>query len=457
MTEKPAELPFATFMDTLRGLRKLGRDVPEVDTVALFAFSPVPLIVFGALFGGIFPWLALIWITAGIFLLDKRVPKPSPDAPEGSEFPAADRMSRALAITHFLLLPLVVAALAGFAGISGPARIALFLAAGLWFGQVSNANAHELIHRADRRLFALGKWVYISLLYGHHTSAHRLVHHVAVATPNDPSTATLGESYWSFAPRAWIGAFKAGHAMEKARIAQRAANEAAALAAAQPAGQTTGKAAPKLGLKARIARLNPYVLYVLGGSWFVLGTGLLFGWAGVFGYLLLCGYAQMQLLLSDYVQHYGLTRREVAPGVFEPASESHSWDAAETVSSLMMLNAPRHSDHHAHPARPYPALQLGAIAEPGRPILPRSLPAMAALALFPAQWAKVMDHRVLALRKAEAELAPHVITAEAAAAAAAATQAAMAAEEPPQPAKDDAQILEAVVAAVEKAPEPAQG
>lgn len=65
-----------------------------------------------------------------------------------------------------------------------------------------------------------------------------------------------------------------------------------------------------------------------------------------------------------------------------------------------MLNAPRHSDHHAHPSRIYPALRLGDTGAPGRPILQRSLPAMAALALFPPLWRRVMDPRVRALAKA---------------------------------------------------------
>ncbi|SDE40116.1 alkane 1-monooxygenase [Rhodobacter capsulatus] len=384
MTEKPAELSFAKLMVALRSLRKIGRETPEVDTFALFAFIPVPLIFLGALFGGVFSWLAIAWITVGIFVLDRRAPKPAPDAPEGAAFPKADKLSSALAITHFVLLPIVVASLAGFAGISTMGTLGLMIAAALWFGQVSNANAHELIHRADRKLFNLGKWVYISLLYGHHVSAHRLVHHVSVATPADPATATLGESYWNYASRSWSESFKAGYAREKAIIDARV------------------KANPgKPTLRERLNRINPYATYVLGGLWFVIGAGLLFGSAGFASFLFLCALTQAQLMLSDYVQHYGLVRQETAPGEYEPVSAAHSWDAIETGSALMMLNAPRHSDHHAHPARPYPALQLGDLKAPGRPILPYSLPVMAMLALVPSQFAKLMDHRVLAVRKGE--------------------------------------------------------
>lgn len=383
MTDTPTRPAFlAPLLEALRGLRSIGRDIPEVDSFGLVAFSPVPPLVLGALFGGVFPWLALGWIAAGIFVLDRLIARAAPDAPEGSEFPAADTLSVALAVAHFLLLFLVVAALSGATGLGWAARLALLLATGLFFGQVSNANAHELIHRSNKRLFALGKWVYISLLYGHHTSAHRLVHHRFVATPDDPSTATLGESYWAFAPRAWLGAFLAGYEMERARLAARAEN-----------GTAPGD------LRARIAALNPYVSYVAGALWFVVLMGLLFGLAGVVAYLLLCLYAQIQLLLSDYVQHYGLQRARVDEERFEPVTERHSWDAPDPVSSLFMLNAPRHSDHHAHPARPYPALRLGDAQAPGRPMLPRSLPAMAALALFPPFWHRVMDHRVLNLRK----------------------------------------------------------
>lgn len=380
MTRK---LRLTPLLDALRSLREIGRDIPEVDSFGLVAFSPVPLLVLGALFGGLFPWLALGWIAVGIFALDRLIARTAPDAPEGSEFPAADRLSVALAVAHFAVLFLVVAALSGVTGIGWPARIAMLLATGLFFGQVSNANAHELIHRADKRLFALGKWVYISLLYGHHTSAHRLVHHRFVATPDDPSTATLGESFWAFAPRAWGGAFVAGYEMERNRLAARAEN---------------GPHAP--GLRGRIAALNPYASYVIGALWFVVLMGLIFGFAGVLAYLALCAYAQLQLLLSDYVQHYGLMRARLDEERYAPVTEQHSWDAPDPVSSLFMLNAPRHSDHHAHPARPYPALRLGEIAAPGRPMLPRSLPAMAALALIPPAWHRVMDHRVLALRKA---------------------------------------------------------
>jgi alkane 1-monooxygenase len=108
------------------------------------------------------------------------------------------------------------------------------------------------------------------------------------------------------------------------------------------------------------------------------------GWAGVAVWAGLAFHAQVQLMLSDYVQHYGLTRRVLADGRLEPVGPRHSWNAPHWFSSALMLNAPRHSDHHAHPARAYPALRL-----PGpdaAPRLPWPLPVACTIALVPSLW-----------------------------------------------------------------------
>ncbi len=239
-------------------------------------------------------------------------------------------------------------------------KLTAFFAFGIFFGQVSNSNAHELIHRPRRPLHELGKWVFISQLFGHHTSAHRLVHHRHVGTASDPNTARQGQSFYNFAPRAWIGSFRAGYRAENARR-DRASG--------------------------RPARLHPYAIYVGGALAGLTVSALIGGTLGVLVHIALASYATAQLLMSDYVQHYGLARRTGADGQLEPVGQQHSWNAPHWFSSLVMLNAPRHSDHHAHPARAFPALGL-----PERcPSLPRSLAVMGLLALFPRRWRRLMD------------------------------------------------------------------
>lgn len=323
---------------------------------------PLPLLVLAATFGGLWAALALLYLTVFTFALDQLIPLVMPNAPEGAEFPAANELSATLAIAHFGLLPLGVWAVSGGSGLNGLERIACFMAFGLFFGQVGNSNAHELIHRSGRFLHGLGKWVYISLLFGHHTSAHPRIHHRFVATPDDPNSARPGESYYHFAPRAWVGSFRAGLRAETM------------LRKGQPAWK------------------HPYVSYILGGLLIAAAMAMAFGPAGLLAYLALSLYAQAQLLLSDYVQHYGLHRQSLESGKYEPVTDRHSWNSPHWFSSYLMLNAPRHSDHHAHPTRIYPALRMPEQRE--APMLPYSLPAMATLALFPSQWRRIMDKRV---------------------------------------------------------------
>lgn len=296
---------------------------------ALASLAPLPLLLAGVWFGGIFLLIALLYVTLFTALIDQFFPLIAPEAPEGAEFPTADRLSVALAIAHFLALPLAVWAIAGDSGLSTLERALAFMGFGVFFGQVSNPNAHELIHRGDKRLFWLGMWVYITLLYGHHTSAHRHIHHRHVGTPDDPNTAAYGENWYAFAVRAWVGGFRAGYLAETA-----------------------------LRQKAGRRGLHPYAVYIGGAAACALAMLVLFGFGGLVAYLGLAAYAQAQLLLSDYVQHYGLTRARLSSNRFEPVAPCHSWNAPHWFSAALMLNAPRHSDHHAHPARPYPALRL---------------------------------------------------------------------------------------------------
>lgn len=319
---------------------------------------PAGLLVLACLFGGVWPGLALVSITVFVFFMDKI----------GHVLPRHAASGRALSLTlagiHFCLLPLGVWALSapGHLGLLG--TVLVFSGLGLFFGQVSNSNAHELIHAGRRWPRRIGAAVYTSLLYGHHVSAHLRVHHVHAATGADPNSAPMGMGFWRYCVHVLRGEFMAGL---RAETAQRTRSV---------------PPAPALG--------HPYIGYVLGG---LVALGIAFGLGGVTGlvaYLGIAAYAQWQLLLSDYVQHYGLRRRVLASGKAEPMGPQHSWNAPAWYSGAMMLNAPRHSDHHMRPGRAFPALELTAAT---MPVLPRSLPVMAVVALFPPVWHRVMDRR----------------------------------------------------------------
>ena len=335
----------------------------------LATVTPVILLALAAVSGGVWCLIALLYMTAFVYLMDRLVAGAAAQKRPDGEFPVGEPLALFLGVAHMILILLAIAAIGGDSGFSFAERLACFIAFGLFFGQVSNANAHELIHKQARWPRRLGKAVYISLLFGHHASAHTRVHHVWAASAMDPNSPEPRQSFYRFWPRAWIGSFLKG---------LRAEND----------------------LRARSRKplsiwSHPYLHYVGGGLLVILIAAELFGAGGVLALLLLTGYAQMQLLLSDYVQHYGLRRKRGSDGRLEPVGPEHSWNAKQFYSSALMLNAPRHSDHHMHPLRTYPALELDSET---MPILPRSLPVMAVLAMWPAMWRRVMDPKVAALR-----------------------------------------------------------
>lgn len=327
---------------------------------SLVTLALVFLLIAASVWGGYWIWGALFYVSIFAYAVDRLAPVLLENAPDDAEFPVAAPLSLVLGAAHFVVLFLALVSLVHFEA-SVLEKLALFLAVSLFSGQVGHPNAHELIHQPNRRLRQFGRAVYMSLLIGHHASAHPLVHHVHVGTVRDPVSAPKGRGFWRFFGKAWVGSYRAGYAAETARLKE---------------GQR-----------------HPYLSYHFGAFAVLIAAYALAEFKGV----LICAaigiYAQLQIFLSDYVQHYGLRRRILENGKPEPVGPQHSWNTPHRFSGAMMLNAPRHSDHHAHPMRQYPALRLDADE---MPMLPYSLPMMALIAFVPPLWRRVMDPRVAA-------------------------------------------------------------
>ncbi len=339
---------------------------------ALAALLPVALTGAGTALGGPWLWAAFLYMTALTLILDQLLPLTAGRTDE-AEFPGSDALLVAAGLAALILLPAATWGIAGPSGLPAGERVLLFLAAGFWLGQVGHPAAHELIHRPRREHFRLGAAYYTAILFGQHASAHRLVHHRNVASAEDPNTARAGESFYRFAPRAWIGSYREGLRAERA-LRQR-----------------TGHFG-----------LNPYLAYG-GGSIAALSlAALIAGFPGVLAWTGLALHAQSQILLSDYVQHYGLTRVRRTDGRLEPVGPGHSWNTAHWFTSAMMLNAPRHSDHHVHPTRAFPALGLPDDA----PRLPWPLPVACALALSPRLWRRAIGPHLARWRNTQPLEAP---------------------------------------------------
>lgn len=335
----------------------------------LFQFAtvfPLVLLILGSLVGGLWPLAGVAMITLFTWAADHLMRRAARQTGTTDEFPADNALAVTLALILLAGLALAVRAIAGDSDMGGVTRGLLLIGWGLALGQIGHPVAHELIHRPARWMRGLGRAVYAAVLMGHHASSHLRVHHQHVGTGDDPASAPLGMGFWRYAPHAWAGSYLAGLRAETA-LRKRAANPLP-IWSHHYIGHGAG---------ALLALLLAYTLAGLGGVAALTG---------------IAAYAQLQILLSDYIQHYGLRRAVMPDGRLEPVGPHHSWNAPQLWSSAMMLNAPRHSDHHANPARPYPGLRLDA----DMPVLPRAVPVMAVAALIPPLWRRMMDRRALA-------------------------------------------------------------
>ena len=238
------------------------------------------------------------------------------------------------------------------------------LSMGVVSGAIGITFAHELVHRSHRFERALGEILLSSVCYAHFAIEHVHGHHRHVGTPRDPATARLGESFYRFLLRTLAGSLTSAWHLEVERLARR--------------GQGRWSWGNRM---LRYAATQLGVIPLIG--W----------WVGAAAVALFAGQAVLAfsiLEVINYVEHYGLMRKEVASGEYERIAPHHSWDSAYRVSNWMLINLARHSDHHCLAAKRYQSLEL----LPQAPQLPGGYGAMFLLALVPPLWFRVIDPRV---------------------------------------------------------------
>ncbi|MHA1128787.1 MAG: alkane 1-monooxygenase [Alphaproteobacteria bacterium] len=242
----------------------------------------------------------------------------------------------------------------------------LFIAIGVATGGVGIVYAHELIHQKSKLERNLGDALLAMVLYGHFRTKHILIHHRYVGTPKDPVTARYNEGFHRFFFRLLPQGLKASWKVETARLAKR-----------------------NLSVW---DRTNPFWRYTLWPLGFLAIAWVIGGWAGVGLYLLQALIAVTFLELTNYVEHYGLVRKHLGEGKYEHVHPHHSWNSSRRFTNYLLINLQRHSDHHYKPDRRFPLLQTYASTE--APQLPYGYPMMAAMALIPPLWRRVMNPRV---------------------------------------------------------------
>jgi alkane 1-monooxygenase len=198
---------------------------------------------------------------------------------------------------------------------------------------------------------------------------------VRVATPEDPASARLGESFYRFLPRTVIGSLRSAWELERTRLARMDRSPLS------PRNDILGAWAMSLVLfGVLVATFGPVVLpYLLIQA--VIGFSL--------------------LEVVNYLEHYGLLRQKREDGRYERTCPEHSWNSNSAASNVLLYHLQRHSDHHANPIRRYQALRHVDEA----PQLPTGYAGMILLAVIPPLWRRTMDHRVMAHYGGELERA----------------------------------------------------
>ncbi|THD76682.1 alkane 1-monooxygenase [Thalassobius vesicularis] len=250
-------------------------------------------------------------------------------------------------------------------------QIVLFFGLGVLSGTIGIVYAHELLHQSNPLERWLGDLLLASVLYSHFRTEHLLVHHRHVGTPRDAVTARYNENFHRFFFRVLWECPRSAWAAEKALLARRNL--------------------PMTSLRNPFWR---YAILQLAALGLALALG---GWAGLGLFLLQAFSAVWQLELTNYVEHYGLTREHLGDGKYEHVKPHHSWNAAHTATNWLLINLQRHSDHHYKPDRRFPLLQT--YDETQAPQLPYGYPLMAAIATIPPVWRRMMNPRVRAWRR----------------------------------------------------------
>lgn len=229
-------------------------------------------------------------------------------------------------------------------------------------------TAHELGHKRASLERWLSKVALAQTGYGHFFIEHNRGHHVRVATPEDPASSRLGESFYAFWPRTVSGSLRSSWELEVERL------------------DRTGTRPWTIKNDILNAWLMTIVLFAALTAIFGLAVLPWLLVQAVFGFSL--------LEVVNYLEHYGLLRqpREDGSGRYERTQPEHSWNSDNVSSNVLLYHLQRHSDHHAHPTRRFQALRHFEEA----PELPSGYATMIVLAVVPPLWRRVMDPRVLA-------------------------------------------------------------
>ena len=360
-TGHPTDHVSVSWQDTKRYAWLLGLAIPMLPFLAVGLVKATGL--------SLFWWFGPIFVFGILPLLDTLIGKDSENPPDSMV--ARLERDRYYRWCVYLFLPLQLAALVWACAewSSGSLSVVDCLGLATTMGVVGGVGintAHELGHKSEKVERWLSKITLAQTGYGHFFVEHNRGHHVRVATPEDPASSRLGESFWAFLPRTVRGSLASAWEIEKRRLRR--------------------KGMPALSLENDAINAWAMTIALYGILLAIFGLSIL-------PWLLLQAVVGFSLLeVVNYLEHYGLARQKLPDGRYEPCAPRHSWNSNNIVSNVLLYHLQRHSDHHAYPSRRYQALRSFDEA----PELPSGYGTMAVIALVTPLWRRIMDPRVIA-------------------------------------------------------------
>ena len=242
--------------------------------------------------------------------------------------------------------------------------IGMTSAVGVCSGVLGINVAHELGHRNNKLEQFFSQILLLSSLYLHFYVEHNHGHHRYVATPKDPATARLNEHVYQFLLRSMSEGYVSAWHIQT--------------------GILNKQHVPFFSLR------NTMLLFQIAQILLLVLIFILFGIKATLLFIASAFIGIILLEIINYIEHYGLLRKEVKSGVYEKVQPWHSWNSDHVFGRVFLFELTRHSDHHYKASRKYQVLRHFEDS----PQLPSGYPAMMLLSLIPSMWFRLMNPRV---------------------------------------------------------------
>ncbi len=239
--------------------------------------------------------------------------------------------------------------------------VGLVFSIGIVLGANGINVGHELGHRQTTYERQLGKLLLLPSFYMHFYIEHNFGHHVNAATPEDPATARINQTVYSF----WFTS-----AIRQYFSAWRLQNKLLANSNHR-----------------FFSFKNDMLWYLLFQLGYLILVFAFFGFPGVI-FAISAGVVGFLLLETvNYIEHYGLLREKQPSGRYERVREIHSWNSNHVIGRIVLYELTRHSDHHYKSSKKYQILDY----HNNSPQMPFGYPTSMVISFLPPLWFKIMN------------------------------------------------------------------